>query len=153
MSKKSMWILGSIVAILFIIVLIISAKILFYPSGKGVYGNRLDGIENYPITNEKIEQIKKFVIDTKYCEAITYRLQGKIMKFFINVKDETSSTNVQSLGNKIIDAFSETELSYYDIAIYINSSSNQEPYPMMGYKSKSNNVIVWTTNKGDNDEK
>ena len=152
MKNKSMWILGGVVAILFIVVVVICVKILFYPSDKGVYGNRLDGIENYPISNEKIEDIKTNIAKNKECETITYQLQGKLMKFFIHVKNETGSTSAQRLGDHIIDSFSEEELGYYDISIYITSSDESEQYPMIGYKSKNNSSISWTVNKGEVNE-
>lgn len=152
MKKRTMWILGSIVAILFIVVIAICIKILFYPSGSGIYGNRLDGIENYPISDTKIEEIKQTILESKDCESITYNLQGKIMKFFIRVSDEIGTTSAQRLGDNIIDSFSETELDYYDVAIYITGNEESEQYPMLGYKSTNKAAISWTVNKGEQDE-
>ena len=126
MKKSSMWIIGSIVFILFCVVMALCVKILFYPSTTGTYGNRLEGIENYPISDEKIAEIKSAISESKDCESITYSLQGKIMKFFINVSSETGTTSAQRLGDNIIDSFSETELGYYDVSIYITSVSENE---------------------------
>lgn len=152
MKNKSLWILGGIVAILFIVVVVMCVKILFYPSGKGIYGNRLDGIENYPINSEKIEEVKSTILESDDCKNISYQLQGKIMKFFIQVSDETGTTSAQRLGDNIIDSFSETELGYYDVSIYITGSAESEQYPMIGYKSRNKTSISWTVNKGEKDE-
>lgn len=152
MKKKTMWILGGIVVLLFVVVAVICVKILFYPSGIGVYGNRLEGIENYPISADKIEEIKGTILESKDCESITYSLQGKIMKFFINVSKDTGIISSQRLGDNIIDSFSDTELSYYDVSIYVTSSEQSEPYPMIGYKSKNETAISWTVNKGEVNE-
>lgn len=152
MKNKSIWILGSIVFVLFILVVILCVKILFYPSGSGIYGNRLEGIENYPISGEKIEEVKNIISDNKDCESIDYSLQGKIMKFFIKVINETGITSAQRLGDNIIDSFSETELGYYDVSIYITNDEQSEPYPMIGYKGKNKTSISWTVNKGEVNE-
>lgn len=154
MKKKSMWILGSIVAILFVVVTIMSVKILFSSNGDDVYGNRLEGIENHVISDEKIEEIKAKLLETKDCESVSYSLKGKIMKFFIKVSSETGTTSAQRLGDNIVDSFSETELNFYDISFYITSVEENEQYPMLGYKSKNEAAISWTVNKGEvTDEK
>lgn len=149
MKKRAMWIIGSIVAVLFIAVVAICVKILFSPSGESVYGNRLEGIENYPISDEKINEIKTVLLENTYCKEVNYQLTGRIMKFFITVESETGSVSAQRLGDKIIDNLSETELGYYDVSIYISSTGEDEQYPMMGVKSKNDAAITWTVNKGE----
>lgn len=149
MKKKSMWVIGILVAILFIAVVVVAVNIIFYPSGSGLYGDRLDGIENYAISDEKIEEVKSIASENKECKNISYTLQGKIMKFFIEVSSDTGITSAQRIGDNIIDGFSETELGYYDVAIYVTSTEKSEQYPMMGYKSKNESAISWTINKGE----
>lgn len=149
MKKKSMWIIGILVAIIFIAVVVMAIKIIFYPSDSGVYGNRLDGMENYIISSDKIEEVKNTISQNKECQNITYTLQGKIMKFFIETSSDIGITSAQRLGDNIIDSFSETELGYYDVTIYITSGENISPYPMIGYKSKNESAISWTINKGE----
>lgn len=149
MKNKSMWIIGSIAAIMFVVVLVVAFKIVFYKNGNGVYGNRLDNIENYPISEEKYESIKSILMKNSECQNVSHSLQGRIIKYFIEVSDETSVTTAQRFGDAIIDEFSETELGYYDVAIYVTSKSNEEPYPMAGYKSKTESAISWVTNKGE----
>ena len=154
MKKKSMWIIGSLVAILFVAVVAVAVKIIFFPSGNGVYGNRLEGIENYAISSDKIEEVKTQALENKECKNISYKLQGKIMKFFIEVSGDTGVTSAQRIGDNIIDNFSETELGYYDVTIYVTSEEESEQYPMIGYKSKNKTAITWTINKGEvEDEK
>lgn len=154
MKKRSMWIIGSIVAILFIVVVVIAIKIVISPNSNGIYGNRLDGIENYPISDEKINEIKTKIAENKECEDITFNIQGKILKFFVTVSKDTGITTAQRIGDNIIDSFSETELGFYDVAIYVNSKEESEQYPMLGYKNKNEKAISWTINKGEvEDEK
>ena len=152
MKKRTMWVIGSIVAVLFIAVIAICISILFTPTGESVYGNRLEGIENYPISNEKIDEIKKILLENKYCKEVNYQLTGRIMKFFITVEAETGSVNAQRLGDKIVDNLSETELGYYDLAIYISSTGDDSQYPMLGAKSKNDAAIAWVVNKGEAEE-
>ena len=152
MKNKSMWILGGVVVVLFLVVVAMSIKILFYPTKSGVYGNRLQDINDYPISSEKIDEIKSKIKKNDDCKSIDYLLQGKIMKFFINVSNETGITSAQRLGDNIIDSFDETELKYYDFSIYITNDEQVEPYPMIGYKSKNETAISWTVNKGEVNE-
>lgn len=149
MKKKSMWIIGSIVVIALIVVIGVALKIVIGGNSKGVYGNRLDGIENYAISDSKIEEIKTKILENKECEKITYNKQGRILKFFLTVTKDTGVTTAQRLGDNIVDSFSETELGYYDVTIYVESGENTEPYPMIGYKNKNEKAISWTVNKGE----
>ena len=71
------------------------------------------------------------------------------MKFFIEVSKDTGVTSAQRIGDNIIDSFSETELGYYDVTIYVTSTEESEQYPMIGYKSKNKTAISWTINKGE----
>ena len=58
-------------------------------------------------------------------------------------------TNNQEMFDNIVDSFSETELGYYDVTIYVESGENTEPDPMRGYKNKNEKAISWTVNKGE----
>ena len=89
------------------------------------------------------------VFRDKECEKITYNKQGRILKFFLTVTKDTGVTTAQRLGDNIVDSFSETELGYYDVTIYVESDENTEPYPMIGYKNKNEKAISWTVNKGE----
>lgn len=149
MKNKSRWIIGGIVALALIIVMVMAFKIVLGGSSNGEYGNRLDGIENYAISDSKISEIKEKILENKECQNIEYNTQGRILKFIVTVTKDTGVTTSQRMGDTIVDSFSETELSYYDVTIYVKSTEETEQYPMIGYKSKNENAISWTINKGE----
>ena len=57
--------------------------IFFYQTNSNKYGNRLNGIENVHINESKIDDVKQEVLKNDNCISISYRLDGKLIKFFM----------------------------------------------------------------------
>ena len=60
---------------------------------KNLYGNRLDGIENYVIKEETISIIKEELMKTEKVKSIDYDLKGKLINFIIMVKNVKVNKN------------------------------------------------------------
>ena len=94
-------------------------------SGLPVYGDRLDGIEDVPITEEQIskmvEEIKK---DDNVIKVTTPYLNGKILKVIITVHDKASPAPVKALSSKITEQLTEEQKKFYDVELYIKKNYN-----------------------------
>lgn len=132
-------ILVTILMVIFIIIMLIIVYIYLYQSNSNKYGNRLNGIENLSIADSKINDIKEKILNNDSCNTITYKLDGKIIKFFIDVKPETDELTLESIFNLILDNFSESEKSFYDFEIFVTSTSKS--YPVIAYKHRNNEVF------------
>lgn len=113
-------------------------------SGESVYGGRLEGIENFDVTDSRFEEIcnqikeKEFVIDAKA------NLQGKIINFIIYVDGETELLSSKALTNILLDEFSDEEKAFFDLQIFLTTEEESELYPKIGYKSSTAVNFVWT---------
>jgi len=82
--------------------------------------------------------------------SVSYNKNVRILKFIINVKDDTKVEDSYKLGNIILENFSSSILGYYDVEVYI--TSNSENYPVIGYCSKNADAFTWSVNWGEGSE-
>lgn len=113
-------------------------------SGNDEYGNRLDGIENYPIADDTVNNIKNEISSLDKVNSISYNLEGRLINFTIKVDDDLVVSEAKNYSEKIIEHFSDDIKSYYDIQILIDSTNDEsENYPIIGYKHKTSDSLVW----------
>ena len=113
-------------------------------SGNDEYGNRLDEIEKYPITDEVINNIKNEISSLEKVKSINYDLEGRLINFVIKVEDDLIVSEAKNYSEKILENFSDDIKSYYDIQILIDSNIDEsENYPIIGYKHKTSDSLVW----------
>ena len=111
--------------------------------GNDPYGDRLDGIEEHPIKNEDIESVKSKVKESKKVNDITYSLEGRLMKFAIDVKKGTDKESIESLGETILSSLSDDIKDYYDIQLIVNCKEDSKFVPLIASKHKTRKVFVW----------
>ena len=113
-------------------------------SGNDEYGNRLDEIEKYPITDEIINNIQNEVSSLEKVKSVSYNLEGRLANFIIKVEDALMVSEAKNYAEKVLEYFSEDLKKYYDIQILIDSDNDEsENYPIIGYKHKTSDSLVW----------
>lgn len=142
------------IAILFMTVIIVMIVILallifpLYSSRSGsVYGKRLEGIKNVKIEKDVSNNIKKFYKDTEKIEKVTTDLKGKIYNILVYVNDGVDLNEFVDHSKNVLSNFSEEQLSYYDIQIFLISNSKENKKTIIGYKNKDSESISWTNNR------
>lgn len=146
----------AIVACLILIILAMFAIYrMFYPnSSKSVYGDRT---KNAPeIDQAVVERIKDNIENKGLTNSVSEKVNGPIIKFFIDTKKGTSVKDAQDLTIIITDNFSTSILQYYDIEVYITQKEDEivNEFPMIGYHSKDAEEFTFVLNKvGATDEK
>lgn len=123
-------------------------KVLMPDEGKASYGERLEEIENYPISDDVYNKIMEEYGKNTNVKQIKHHLQGKILKFFITVDDKVSVKDAKGLGDKIITYFDEKTLSYYSIQIYIVKADKKlNNFPIIGMKDPLSTSVSWTKDR------
>src|SRR5574344_1946143 len=145
-KNKILVIFIAVFAIVMIFAIIGIAKLLMPNGGTSVYGDRLNGIENVQIKDTTIGIIKQSILDTGKVETIEYDLKGKLMNFIITVKDTTDKVTATSLTDKILSNLTKKKKKFYDIQVFINSTSESEIYPIIGYKHTTSLNFSWSNN-------
>lgn len=146
-KHKGLSIVCGLALILFIIVLIILIS-LFVTTGKGTYGDRLDGIEDVKLSDSFLDEIKTSLEENDNIESANVRLQGKIVYIEFQAKNGVNSDAVKSICDVTLERFSEDELKFYDfnfIVKWVNKTDNgDELTAIAGYKHHNKTVISWT---------
>ena len=141
---------NKVLIIVFIIIIVILVALFWLYSlvapdyRKSLYGNRLESIEKHKIKDDKINTIKKEVKSLDYVEKIDYNLKGKIMNFVIVVTKETSIQNSKKIGKDILEKLDANEKENYDIQVFLITKEENSSYPIIGYKHKTSDELVWT---------
>ena len=89
-------------------------------SGMPVYGNRLDGKDEVPITEDQYTKI----VDEISNESIVLEvdkptLRGKILSVIITIGDSTATAKAKELATKVSNVLTEEQNNFYDIEIFI----------------------------------
>jgi len=136
----------SIICIVLLVLVFIAVYSMFNPSNsKDIYGSRLDN--EVIVSDSIISTIETKIKENDIVSSVTYNKNVRIIKFIIDVKDDTKVEDSYKLGSVILENLTDEILSYYDIEIYV--TSNTDKYPMIGYKSKNSETFSWTLNRGE----
>lgn len=111
--------------------------------GKDAYGNRLTGIENYPISDEKIKNMQAEAEQVEGVQTLNYILNGRRIDLIVKVDLELPKERAIEYANQTLEHFSEEEKAYYDIQIFFKTEGESEIYPIIGYKHKTSSTYVW----------
>lgn len=141
-SNKTKFMLGTIIFCV-LLVLFFTIKLVFFNSTGSKYGNRLDGIDKVTIENSLVEKIKKETQSKDGVESVNYDLEGRLVNILITVSKEKDRSSSMELANSLLDYFTDDMKTYYDIQVYVDSSSESDSYPIMGYKHKTSTSFVW----------
>ena len=137
MKKK----IGIIIAILIILFLIIFISINLFSSNDN---SRLSDNSKYKISNNEKNSVSDKLEEIENVKNIKIYKTVKIIKIIINLTDDTDFEKVKSISNEAINLFSEKNLNYFDIEVYVKSDNkDSETYPKIGYKHKSKEELAW----------
>ncbi len=108
-----------------------------------VYGSRLDGIENVVISDDKKDEIIKFIKDNEDVSSASIDIQGKIINISIKIGNKENTIDImKEKCSLIVNKFSKEEIEFYDFQFFIkNEDAN---YNLIGYKNKKNEELSYS---------
>ena len=133
-----------VIVVIFIVGLICLYNFFAPDYKKSLYGNRLEDIEKYEVSSKTIDKIEKNIKKLDYVKSFDYNLKGRIINFIIEVKDDTSLDNSKKVWDLIIEELKEKQTKYYDIQVFLTCDKESKVYPIIGYKHKTYDKIIWT---------
>lgn len=132
---------------LFCLALILVVFVYYFLSqnNTGTYGNRLNGIENVKITDDKLEGMKKAIEENAIVDHASLKIKGKIVYINIYIKEDKID-DAKNVAIKSLELFEEEQSSVYDVLFAIDLIGNAENtvFPIMGSKKSDNTIISWT---------
>lgn len=133
-----------------LLVCIIAIGILFYKffyagAGGSKYGNRLNGIENYPLSSNLQDEIKSLYSDNEKVGTVKVNIEGRVIYIDIDFKETLKVSDAKSLAEKALEKIGENNLTYYDIHFILTYSGEEENenFPVFGAKSSNSLKVVW----------
>ena len=148
-NHKNLSIAIGIVILLFLVSFIVIFVAPLFKTNN--YGDRLDDIEKYKVTNNMINSVKEATLENDGVADVSYHKEGRILNFIITLDGEKDLETVKAYANDITDNLSSKIKKYYDIEDFINTKSKSSIYPVIGYHSKGGKEFTWS-NVGENSE-
>jgi hypothetical protein len=156
MRKKRMSGDTKILLVLFLILLVCFGVIgfLFYRffyagAGSTKYGDRLEGIENYKLSETLEKDIQSIYENDENIGSVVVREQGKIIYITVDFKESIKVDTAKSEAIKALDKIGEENLKYYDVQFILTYSGEAENnnFPVFGAKSSNSLKVVWMVSK------
>ncbi len=146
-KNRVLIVLGIILVICFIAILIVTFS-YFFGGSESVYGDRLDGIEDYPIEDDFISEYTSTLESDDLVNSVSFDISGRIIYIAIDFVGDTSLVEAQSKAAASLEQFSEEILSYYDINFILtcDSTENSEGFTIMGAKNVAGSGLIWNNN-------
>ena len=110
--------------IIFVYIVVIGFLFFIYnmfigSSGMPVYGDRLDGIENVPITKEQYSTVvTELSKENGVVSVLEPTLSGKIFKVIITVGDLVEENTAKALADKVKTFLTEEQNKFYDVEVF-----------------------------------
>lgn len=147
-KKNKFTIIAIIIFILLVYFGVEIRNFLVPDKGKAVYGDRLNGIENYPISDDFLEELKTKLKENEKVLETSSIIHGKIINFIITVSDDVSINDAKGIANSLIPMFVNDELSYYSLQVYlVKNNSELNNFPIIGYKDIDSESLSFTKDR------
>lgn len=152
---KKIWQENSVLFVLLFILIAcliaISVVVITYFVGdsSSKYGDRLEGIEDYPFDSDMQDEIIGKIEENEIVQDVTMRVSGKIIYITITFAPGTTLVEGQSIALASLEHFGEDTLSFYDLEYMIQADDTEdaEGFQLIGAKNVSGTGgIVWNNN-------
>ena len=146
---KGLAIVGCLALVLFIIMFIIFARMIF-TSNNGEYGNILNGL--IKVDKSIIEKVTNDTKKMDEVEDITIRTQGKIIYTTIIFKENVKKDKAKEIANNTLKEYTDEIKKAYDFEFFITQNIKVEEgqedksYTVAGAKHPDMDHITWTKN-------
>ena len=146
-NNKVLIVLGIILIICLIAIITVTFS-FFLGGNKGVYGDRLNGIDKHPVTNNIKSEYKTSLESEKSVTKVSIDTKGKIIYIIINFASDTSLEDAKNLAASSLEKLNEDILSFYDIdfTLKCEKSENSEGFTILGAKNVAGSGLVWNNN-------
>jgi len=131
---------------------------IIHSSTSNRYGNRLDGIKDVEIKDDKITEMETSILGMNKVQDVKINLHGKIVYFNISFEKETTIEEAQNVSISCMEFFEEDYLNFYDLqflatiedgkTVTEGSEDGEETKDLaiIGYRKAGDTTITWSNN-------
>ncbi len=146
-KNNKVTVVAFIICVIFV-VLVFVIKLTFFPNeASAIYGDRLDGIEDVEITNNKQKTIEKALEERDEVKNASCDIEGRILNVIITVNDDVELDAAKGLTSSITDNLEDDQKSFYDIQVFISKDNDDTRFPIIGYKHQNKDGFSWTKDR------
>ncbi len=142
---KIIFLLLFILVACFVAIGVLFYKYFYSGASDNKYGDRLEGIENYKLSDSLESDIQAIYKDNKTIDSVVVDVQGKIIYLNFKFKGTVKVETAKSDAIKALDKIGEENLKFYDVHFvltYVGEEGNDN-FPIFGAKSSSSLKVVW----------
>lgn len=142
-------ILMAVVVACLILIATVLIQCFYVGNGSDKYGNRLEGIENYTISESRQKDFENNIANNEKVKSVDIMITGKIIYITMQIEPNVALVEAESIAQKSLEEFSEEEQSFYDFNITLkqNSSDKSDGLIISGAKNKNGKGLVWNNNR------
>ena len=144
-NNKVLWALLGLLLVCFLVLGFGFYKYFYAGAGNNKYGDRLDGIEKYPLSKTLDSDVKSVFSDNSEVTKTKVDVKGKVIYINIDFGKSIKVSEAQDIAVKALDKIGEENLKYYDVQFILTYSGTDENsnFLVFGSKSSSSLKVVW----------
>ena len=156
--KKNKFTIIAIILFILLVVVGVEVKNFLVPDeGKAVYGDRLDGIKDHPVSDDTLNGIATSLKENEKVVEVSSKLHGKIINIIITVTADVSVNDAKTLASSVSAMFKDSELSFYSLQVYVKKEdASLNNFPIIGYQDAGSKSMLFTKDReitvGDTNE-
>ena len=141
-KNRVLFFLLTILLICFIAIIVVSSS-FFYSRNSSEYGERLNGIEDHPVTSEIKDSFKDALEQDSSVTDVKYSIKGRLIYVTISFDEKIKLEKAQKLISDSVALFTDDVLSFYDINFILKSDN----FVILGAKNTKNSEVTWNNNR------
>lgn len=141
-------ILMAIVIVCAILMATVLIQCFYIGNGTDKYGKRLEGIENYEISESRQSDFENNVANNEKVESADIRITGRIVYITLKFEPTVKLEEAKSIALKSLEEFDEKETGYYDFMFTLKQDSvGSEGFIVSGARNANGTGLVWNNNR------
>ena len=146
-KNNKVTVVAFIICVIFVVLVFVIKLTFFFFFSSAIYGDRLDGIEDVEITNNKQKTIEKALEERDEVKNASCDIEGRILNVIITVIDDVELDAAKGLTSSITDNLEDDQKSFYDIQVFISKDNDDTRFPIIGYKHQNKDGFSWTKDR------
>ena len=115
---------ASLVCIAIIIALV--TNYVLHSSTNDMYGNRLDGIKDVEISDEKVSEMETSILAMPKVHDVVINIHGKIVNFNIDFNADATVEEAKNVSISCLELLEQDYHNFYDLQFLITEKDNDD---------------------------
>ena len=139
-------ILLGILIVCFVVIGVLFYKYFYAGVSSSKYGNRLDGISEYKLSDTLESDINGIYAKESSVDKTSVTVEGKIIYIMIYFKESIKTDKAKTLAVKALDKIGKENQTFYEVQFILtyNGKEDNKNFPLWGTKNANSLKVVWS---------